>query len=142
VADYIVLAQSSLAAACAKRLFSSGSRRTVTAPVVAIFHITCALKSVVPGSENRYREKRKRRERFANYSCHMYSKRTNGNKLITPPDVLEKIAAINHLAVVEVVRLFLVQALPEADWKLGTLELSRPNRVDLMIRRGCRLTRG
>jgi len=53
----------------------------------------------------------------------MYSKRTNGNKLITPPDVLEKIAAINHLTVAEVVRLFLVQALPETDWKLGTLEL-------------------
>jgi hypothetical protein len=54
----------------------------------------------------------------------MYSKRTNGNKLITPPDVLEKIAAMNHLTVAEVVRLFLVQALPETDWKLGTLELS------------------
>jgi hypothetical protein len=54
----------------------------------------------------------------------MYSKRTNENKLITPPDVLEKIAAINHLTVAEVVRLFLVQALPESDWKLGTLELS------------------
>jgi hypothetical protein len=54
----------------------------------------------------------------------MYSKRTNGNKLITPPDVLEEIAAINHLTVAEVVRLFLVQALPETDWKLGTLELS------------------
>jgi hypothetical protein len=53
----------------------------------------------------------------------MYSKRTNGNKLV-PPDVLEKIAAINHLTVAEVVRLFLVQALPETDWKLGTLELS------------------
>jgi hypothetical protein len=72
----------------------------------------------------------------------MYSKRTNRKKLITPPDVLEKIAAINHLAVAEVVRLFLVQALPETDWKLGTLELSRPNRVDLMVRRGRGLTRG
>jgi hypothetical protein len=51
----------------------------------------------------------------------MYSKRTNGNKLITPPDVLEEIAAINHLAVAEVVRLLLVQALPETEWKLGTL---------------------
>jgi hypothetical protein len=55
----------------------------------------------------------------------MYSKRTNGNTLITPPDVLEKIAAKNHLTVAEVVRLFLVQALPDTDWKLGTLELSR-----------------
>jgi hypothetical protein len=54
----------------------------------------------------------------------MYSKRTNGNRLITPPDVLEKIAAINHLAVAEIVRLFLLQALPEEEWKLGTLELS------------------
>jgi hypothetical protein len=54
----------------------------------------------------------------------MYSKRTNGNKLINRRDVLEKIAALNHLAVAEVVRLFLVQALPEADWKLGTLKLS------------------
>jgi hypothetical protein len=72
----------------------------------------------------------------------MYSKRTNGNKLITPSDVLEKIAAINHLSVAEVVRLFLAQALPEADWKLGTLERSPHNRVDLMMRRGRRLTRG
>jgi hypothetical protein len=72
----------------------------------------------------------------------MYSKRTNRNKLIIPPDVLEKIAAINHLAVAEVVRLFLVQALPETDRKLGTLELSRPNRVDLMMRRRRGLTRG
>lgn len=61
----------------------------------------------------------------------MYSKRTNGNRLITPPDVLEKIAAINHLTVVEVVRLFLVQALPETDWKLETLNFRSPNRVDL-----------
>ena len=72
----------------------------------------------------------------------MYSKRINGDKLITPADVLEKIAAINHLAFAEVVRLFLVQALPEADWKLGTLELSQHNRVDLMMRRGRGLTRG
>jgi hypothetical protein len=55
---------------------------------------------------------------------HTHSKRTNGNKVITPADVLEKIAAINHLAVAEVVRLFLVLALPEGEWKLGTLELS------------------
>jgi hypothetical protein len=66
----------------------------------------------------------------------MYSKRTNEKRLITPPDVLEKIAAINHLTVAEVIRLCLEQALPETDWKLGTLELSRPNRVDLMMRRG------
>ena len=54
----------------------------------------------------------------------MYSKRTDGNRLITPPDVLEKIAAINHLAVADVVRLFLLEALPEEGLKLGTLELS------------------
>ena len=72
----------------------------------------------------------------------MYSKRTNGNKLITPSDVLEKIAAINHLTIAEVVRLFLVQALPEAEWKLGTLN-SRPRiRVDLMMRKGRGVTRG
>ena len=71
----------------------------------------------------------------------MYSKGTNGNKLITPSDVLEKIAAINHLPVAEIVRLFLVQALPETDWKLGTSELHPPNRTDLMMRRGRGLTR-
>jgi hypothetical protein len=54
----------------------------------------------------------------------MYSKRTNENKLITPPDMLERIAAINHLPVAKVVRLFLVQALPERERKLGTLQLS------------------
>jgi hypothetical protein len=54
----------------------------------------------------------------------MDSKRTNGNKVITSADVLEKIAAINHLAVADVVRLFLRQALPEEQRKLGTLELS------------------
>ena len=72
----------------------------------------------------------------------MYSKRTNGNKLITPPDVLEEIAAINHLAVAEVVRLLLVQALPETGTEIGDFELSRPNRVDLMMRRGRGFTRG
>ena len=54
----------------------------------------------------------------------MDSKRTNGNNVITSADVLEKIAAINHLAVADVVRLFLLEALPEEGWKLGTLELS------------------
>jgi hypothetical protein len=49
---------------------------------------------------------------------------TNGNKVITSADMLEKIAAINHLAVADVVRLFLLQALPEEEWKLATLELS------------------
>jgi len=54
----------------------------------------------------------------------MDSKRTNGNKVITSADVLEKIAAINHLTVADVVRLFLLEALPEEGSKLGTLELS------------------
>jgi hypothetical protein len=39
--------------------------------------------------------------------------------------MLEKIAAINHLTIADVARLFLVEALPEGEWKLGTLELSR-----------------
>jgi hypothetical protein len=50
----------------------------------------------------------------------MDSKRAKGNSA----DALEKIAAINHLDVVKVVRLLLLQALPEEEWKLGTLELS------------------
>jgi hypothetical protein len=54
----------------------------------------------------------------------MDSKRTNGSKMIISADVLQKIAAINHLAVADVVRIFLLQALPEEEWKLGTLELS------------------
>jgi hypothetical protein len=54
----------------------------------------------------------------------MGSKRNNVNS-VTPADMLEKIAAINHLSVADVVQLFLVQALPEGEWKLGTLELSR-----------------
>jgi hypothetical protein len=49
---------------------------------------------------------------------------TNGNKVSNSADVLEKIAAINHLTVPDVVWLFLVQALPEGERKLGTLELS------------------
>jgi hypothetical protein len=54
----------------------------------------------------------------------MDSKCTNGNKVIPSADMLEKIAATNHLAVADVVRLFLRQALPEDERKLGTLELS------------------
>ena len=63
----------------------------------------------------------------------MDSKRTNENNAITPADVLEKIAAINHLAVAEVVRLFLLQALPEEEWKLGTLELSTTHEVPFVL---------
>ena len=47
------------------------------------------------------------------------------NSATIPADMLEIIAATNHLAIADVVRLFLVQALPEGEWKLGTLELSR-----------------
>jgi hypothetical protein len=51
----------------------------------------------------------------------MDSRRTNGNKVITPADVLEKIAAINHLAVTDVVRLFLLLALPEGGMEIEGL---------------------
>jgi hypothetical protein len=47
------------------------------------------------------------------------------NSVTIPADMLEKIATTNHLAIADVVRLFLVQALPEGEWKLGTLQLSR-----------------
>jgi hypothetical protein len=47
------------------------------------------------------------------------------NSVTIPADMLEKIAATNHLAIADVVRLFLVQALPEGESKLGNLELSR-----------------
>ena len=57
----------------------------------------------------------------------MGSKPKKVNSLTPPADRLEKIAATNHLAIVDVVRLFLVQALPEREWKLGTFELSRAN---------------
>jgi hypothetical protein len=63
-------------------------------------------------------------ETFREEQLQMDSKRTNGNNVVTSGDVLERIAAINHLAVADVVRLFLLQALPEEEWKLGTLELS------------------
>jgi hypothetical protein len=52
---------------------------------------------------------------------------SNPNKLsseLLAADMLEKIAAINHLAVADVVRLLLVEALSEGGSKLGTLELS------------------
>jgi hypothetical protein len=46
------------------------------------------------------------------------------NSVTIPADMLEKIAATNHLAIADVVRPFFVQALPEGEWT-GTLELSR-----------------
>jgi hypothetical protein len=54
----------------------------------------------------------------------MGSKRSKVNRVATPADVLEKIAAINHLSVADVVRLFLAEALAERGSKLGTLKLS------------------
>jgi hypothetical protein len=38
--------------------------------------------------------------------------------------MLETIAATNNLGIAEVVRLFLVEALREGEWNLGTLEVS------------------
>ena len=43
----------------------------------------------------------------------MGSKPKKVNSVTIPADMLEKIAATNHLAIADVVRLFLVQALPE-----------------------------
>lgn len=54
----------------------------------------------------------------------MGSKPKKVNSVTIPADMLEKIAATNHLAIAEVVRLFLLEALPEGEWKLGTLEVS------------------
>jgi hypothetical protein len=47
-----------------------------------------------------------------------------GNSVTIPADMLEKIAATNHLAIADVFRLFLRQAFPEGNGR-GTLELSR-----------------
>jgi hypothetical protein len=49
---------------------------------------------------------------------------TKVNSVTIPADMLEKIAATNHLAVAEVVRLLLVEALPKGKWNLGALEVS------------------
>jgi hypothetical protein len=54
----------------------------------------------------------------------MGSKRNKVNSVTAPADMLEKIAAINHLSVADVVRLFLAEALAEGGSKLGTLNLS------------------
>jgi hypothetical protein len=54
----------------------------------------------------------------------MGSKRNKRNSVTIPADMLEKIAATNDLTIADVVRLFLVEALPESEWKLGTLEVS------------------
>jgi hypothetical protein len=55
----------------------------------------------------------------------MGSKPNKVNSVATPADMLEKIAATNDLTIEDVVRLFLIEALPEGKCKLGTLELSR-----------------
>jgi hypothetical protein len=54
----------------------------------------------------------------------MGSRPNKVNSVTIPADMLEIIAATNHLAISDVVWLFLVPALPEREWKLGTLELS------------------
>jgi hypothetical protein len=46
------------------------------------------------------------------------------NAIAASADMLTEIAAINHLAVADVVRLLLVEALPEGELKVGTLEPS------------------
>jgi hypothetical protein len=54
----------------------------------------------------------------------MGSKPSKVNSVTIPAGMLEKIAATSHLAVSEVVRLFLVEALPKGKWNLGALEVS------------------
>jgi hypothetical protein len=51
-------------------------------------------------------------------------------------DMLKEIAAINHLAVADVVRLFLIDALAQGGLKVGTLELSpaSPRRLRMKSR--------
>jgi hypothetical protein len=49
------------------------------------------------------------------------------NSITITTDMLEKIAAINHLAVADVVRLFLLEGLPEERSKLPTFERSAPS---------------
>jgi hypothetical protein len=44
-------------------------------------------------------------------------------------DMLEKIAATNDFTIGDVVRLFLIEALPEPHWKLGTLDFSQTRRL-------------
>jgi hypothetical protein len=46
------------------------------------------------------------------------------NRVAIPADMLEEIAATNHLAIAKVVRLFLLEGLPEGERKLETLERS------------------
>jgi hypothetical protein len=54
----------------------------------------------------------------------MGSRLSKVNRVAIPVDMLEKIAATNHLTIADVVRLFLVEALPKPEWKVGTLEVS------------------
>jgi hypothetical protein len=63
-------------------------------------------------------------KRFADNRCSMGSRPNKVNSVTIPANMLEKIAATNHLAIADVVRLFLVQALPELEWKLEALEVS------------------
>jgi hypothetical protein len=54
----------------------------------------------------------------------MGSRSNKVNSVTIPADLLEQIAAANHLTIADVVRLFLVEALPKGE-STGTLELSR-----------------
>jgi hypothetical protein len=56
----------------------------------------------------------------------MGSKGDKANSALNSDDMLEKIAAINHLTVTNVVRLLLVEALPEEGSKLGTRRFAVP----------------
>jgi hypothetical protein len=48
----------------------------------------------------------------------MGSKPTQENSVAIPAEMLEIIAATNHLTITDVVRLFLIEALPEPEWEL------------------------
>jgi hypothetical protein len=56
--------------------------------------------------------------------------------VVIPADTLEEIAATNHLAIEEVVRLFLLEGLPEGEWKLETLERSPGSPRGLTVKTG------
>ena len=68
-----------------------------------------------------------------------FDDRAEGIGQAKPADMLEKIAAANDLTIADVVRLFLIEALPEPHWKLGNWELwifRPPARVDLPVKTG------
>jgi hypothetical protein len=71
----------------------------------------------------------------------MGSKPTHKNSVAIPAEMLEKIAAINHLTIADVVRLFLVEALAEGarNWELW--KFRPPARLDFPMKRGHWLAR-